>query len=173
MDTQKKRTTWIIVGVIAIIAIWLIGTYNSLASKSQNVEEQWSQVENVMERRNDLIPNLVNSVKGSMNQENKVFGNIAKARENYNNADTKSEKMKANNQIENSTGKLGNIIVERYPNLKSSDNVNTLMNQLEGSENRIATERRRYNQRVNEYNRSLVTFPNNVAANMFGFKKKP
>ncbi|MGX7244515.1 LemA family protein [Enterococcus quebecensis] len=172
---MKKNTTK--VGLIALIVIVLFGVfgvsqYNGLAKKEQSVESQWSQVENVMQRRADLIPNLVNTVKGSMQQEQKVFGDIAKAREAYGSANNDSEKIKASQELDQSVGTLINVINENYPDLKSSNNVQTLMTQLEGTENRISVERKRYNEVVKEYNEQVVSFPKNIFANMMGLGKK-
>ena len=117
--------TSIVLGVIvAICLIFGIGTYNSLAKQNQAVEAQWSQVENVMQRRADLVPNLVNAVKGQMGQEQKVFGDIAEARKSYANADSTTSKAKADDQLNKSVGTLINVIKENYPNLQSSNQVN-------------------------------------------------
>lgn len=171
---QFKPWMWIVgvVGVIAIIAMMFVSMYNGLAKENQNVEAQWSQVENQMQRRYDLIPNLVNSVKGSMKQEKDVFLGIADARKSYGSANTTKEKMAANAQLDQSVGALINVIQENYPDLKSSNNVSTLMTQLEGTENRISTERKRYNDEVRTFNQSVVTFPKNMFANMMGLGQK-
>ena len=135
--------TSIVLGVIvAFCLIFGIGTYNSLAKQNQAVEAQWGQVENVMQRRADLVPNLVNAVKGNMGQEQKVFGDIAEARKSYANASSTTDKAKADDQLNKSVGTLINVIKENYPTLQSSNQVNTLMTQLEGSENRISVERK-------------------------------
>ncbi|MEI5993468.1 LemA family protein [Candidatus Enterococcus mansonii] len=165
------------IGLIALIVVILFGIfgisqYNGLAKKEQSVESQWSQVENVMQRRADLVPNLVNSVKGSMQQEQKVFGDIAKAREAYGSANKDSDKIKASQELDQSVGTLINVINENYPELKSNNNVQTLMTQLEGTENRISVERKRYNDVVKEYNEQVVSFPKNIFANMMGLGKK-
>lgn len=174
---QKKRNTGALIGSVvgAVILIMLltgVGTYNSLAKANQNVDAKWSQVENVMQRRYDLIPNLVNAVKGSMKQEKEVFGAIADARSNYAKADSTKEKAAANAQLDKSVGTLINVIREAYPTLNSNKQVDTLMTQLEGSENRIAVERKRYNEAVQSYNQSVVTFPKNIFANMMGMGQK-
>lgn len=173
MSKSSRRWLWIGIPVVVVLmAVFsLIGTYNSLAKSKQDVDAQWSQVENVMQRRYDLIPNLVNSVKGSMKQEQKVFGDIAEARKSYGNASSSKDKLKADDQLNQSVGTLVNVIGEKYPDLKSNENVSSLMTQLEGSENRISTERRRYNQAIQTYNNSIVTFPKNIFAGMFGFHK--
>jgi LemA protein len=175
---QKKRLspvaiTGIVIAAIAvIIGIYGVSTYNSLAKKNQEVTAQWSQVENVMQRRADLIPNLVSAVKGSMNHETKVFDDIATARRNYSAASTTKEKAAADDQVNQSVGTLLNVIKESYPKLNSQQNVQTLMTQLEGSENRISTERRRYIDDVKTYNQDVVTFPKNIFANMMGLGQK-
>lgn len=173
MSKNTKKILWIGIPVIFVLILVFsaIGTYNSLAKSKQNVDAQWSQVENVMQRRYDLIPNLVNSVKGSMKQEQKVFGQIAEARKSYGNANSASDKMKANAKINSSVGTLINAISENYPELKSNENVSSLMIQLEGSENRISVERRRYNDQVKKYNNSIVTFPKNLMAGALGYHR--
>ncbi|WP_204122939.1 LemA family protein [Lacticaseibacillus mingshuiensis] len=178
MNTIKKLSptaiTAIIIGVVAVIvAIFSISTYNDLAKQDQAVKAKWSQVENVMERRADLIPNLTAAVKGSMSHETKIFDDIAKARQNYYNADSTTAKASADNEVNKSVGTLLNVISESYPTLASNDNVKTLMTQLEGSENRISVERKRYIEAVQDYNSSLVTFPRNLFANLMGLKEKP
>ncbi|MGX7151021.1 LemA family protein [Enterococcus ureasiticus] len=172
MKNNKTRVGLIVLIVIVLIGVFGVSQYNGLAKKEQSVESQWSQVENVMQRRADLVPNLVNSVKGSMQQEQKVFGDIAKAREAYGSANNDSDKIKASQELDQSVGTLINVINENYPELKSNDNVQTLMTQLEGTENRISVERKRYNDVVKEYNEQVVSFPKNIFANMMGLGKK-
>ncbi|WP_125710685.1 LemA family protein [Lacticaseibacillus porcinae] len=175
---QSKRlspvaiTGLIIAAVAVIFGIYGVSTYNSLAKQNQEVTAQWSQVENVMQRRADLIPNLVSAVKGSMNHETEIFDNIAKARSNYNNATTTKAKATADSQLQAQTANLISVIKESYPQLSSQANVQTLMTQLEGSENRISTERQRYIEDVKAYNQSVVTFPKNIFANMMGLGQK-
>jgi len=165
--------TGIVIGVIVVVlGIFGVSTYNSLARQNQTVEAQWSQVENVMQRRADLIPNLVNSVKGSMKQEQKVFGDISKARENYSAAKTTTDKANADAALGQSVGTLINVINENYPDLKSNNQVEALMTELEGSENRISVERKRYIDEVRDYNQSVVSFPKNVVAGMMGLGQK-
>lgn len=172
MQSRKFSPWWIVLAIVVVLGAMGIGTYNSLAKQNQEVDAQWSQVENVMQRRYDLIPNLVSAVKGSMKQEQKVFGQIADARKSYGSATTAKEKATADNKINSSVGTLINVIQENYPDLKSNSNVATLMTQLEGSENRIAVERRRYIEEVKTYNQSVVTFPKNILASMMGMGKK-
>lgn len=172
MKKNKSKVGIIVLVVVVLFVIFGITQYNSLVKEEQSVESQWSQVENVMQRRADLIPNLVNSVQGSMTQEQTVFGDIAKAREAYGSASSESEKIQANQQLDQSVGTLVNVINENYPELKSNENVQTLMTQLEGTENRISVERKRYNEAVKTYNEQVVTFPKNIFANMMGLGKK-
>ncbi|KRO18894.1 LemA family protein [Lacticaseibacillus saniviri] len=174
---QKKMSplaiTGIVIGVVVVIlGIFGVSTYNSLAKENQNVVAQQSQVENVMQRRADLIPNLVNAVKGSMKQEQTVFGDIAKARQNYNNATSTADKADADAKLGQSVGTLISVINEKYPDLKSNNQVSTLMTQLEGSENRISVERKRYIDEVKTYNQKVVSFPTNIFANMMGLGTK-
>lgn len=172
MKNNKSKIGLVALIIVVLIGVFGVSQYNGLAKKEQSVESQWSQVENVMQRRADLVPNLVNSVKGSMQQEQKVFGDIAKAREAYGSANKDSDKIKASQELDQSVGTLINVINENYPELKSNDNVQTLMTQLEGTENRISVERKRYNEVVKEYNEQVVSFPKNIFANMMGLGKK-
>lgn len=172
-----KKTLLVVFGVIvllvAVVAIMAIGKYNQFVKLDQNVENQQAQVEVVLQRRFDLIPNLVESTKGVLKQEQKVFGDIAAARTKYGNAQSGSqEKVQAANELENSLSRLL-VIVENYPELKSDQTVKSLMDELAGTENRIAVERRRYNDNATEYNSAIRTFPNSVFAGMFGFQKRP
>lgn len=160
----------IVLGAI-IIAVSLVGIYNSLVTKSQGVDAQWSQVETQYQRRYDLIPNLVNSVKGMMTQEQTVFLAIADARTKYGAAQTVNEKAAAAGEVETALGRLL-AVMENYPDLKSSQNVTQLMDELAGTENRISVERRRFNDLVRDYNTQIKTFPTNMLAGMFGFSEK-
>lgn len=160
----------IVIGAI-IIAVSLVGIYNSLVTKSQGVDAQWSQVETQYQRRYDLIPNLVNSVKGMMTQEQTVFLAIADARTKYGAAQTVNEKAAAAGEVETALGRLL-VVMENYPDLKSSQNVTQLMDELAGTENRISVERRRFNDLVRDYNTQIKTFPTNMLAGMFGFSEK-
>lgn len=168
------KTIWIILIVIGLgmffVASFVIGTYNSLISSRLTYETQWGQVENQFQRRYDLIPNLVNSVKGMMKQEQAVFGAIADARTKYSGATTINEKVEGASQLESAIGRLL-VIMENYPELKSSQNVTGLMDELAGTENRIAVERMRFNETVRGYNVKVKTFPSNILANMFGFEE--
>ena len=166
------KKTWLIIGaVILFFAFSLISFYNSLVTKTQAIDGQWAQVETQYQRRFDLIPNLVKSVEGIMKQEQTVFGAIAEARTKYSGARTVEEKAKAASQVESALGRLL-VIMENYPELKSAENVTQLMDELAGTENRVAVERRRFNDLVKDYNTAIKKFPANLAAGMFGFSPR-
>lgn len=170
---MSKKTIWIIIIVAAVVIIagWVISMYNSFVKLNAAVDTQWAQVETQYQRRFDLIPNLVNSVKGIMTQEQTVFGDIAKARTQYSGAKNVDEKVAAANELDGAFSRLL-VIVENYPQLKSSENVKDLMTQLEGAENRVSVERGRFNDSVKAMNIAVQTFPGNVFANIFGFKTR-
>ena len=173
---MKKNKTWLavagIVGVIVLILVAVYGsTWNSMNSKRSDVEAQWAQVENVMQRRADLIPNLVSTVKGQMKHEQKIIDAVTDARSAYAKATTPNEKLAADDAIKENTQVLVNAVTENYPELASSQSVQTLMTQLEGSENRISVERRRYIEDVNEYNKKVMSFPSSLVAGQMGFHK--
>lgn len=157
--------------VVILGALYGVSVYNNLVTQGQAVDAQWSKVESSLQRRFDLIPNLVNSVKGSMKQEQAIFTALADARTKYAGAVTITDKAAASSQVEAGLGKLL-AIVENYPTLKSSDAVQTLMTQLEGTENRINTERGRYNDMVQGYNTLVMRFPGSLFARMYGFTAK-
>lgn len=171
-NTGIRTGVFVVIVVVICAAIYGVLTYNQLASAENNVDTKWAQVENVMQRRADLIPNLVSSVKGSMKQEQKVFGEIAESRKMYQAAKTPTEKDQANQALDKNLSVMVNAIHENYPELQSNENVKTLMTQLEGTENRISVERRDYIQEVNHYNQQLVKFPKNIVAKIVGFEKK-
>lgn len=163
-----KKILIVIIAVVAILAFSLIGFYNNLVAKTQAVEGQWAQVETQYQRRFDLIPNLVKSVEGIMTQEQAVFGQIAEARTRYSGAATVEEKVKAAGEVETALGRLL-VVLENYPELRSAENVSQLMDELAGTENRVAVERRRYNELVQDYNTTIKKFPANLIAGTFGF----
>jgi LemA protein len=148
-----------------------LAKYNSLVKANIAVDQQWAQVQSVEQRRFDLIPNLVNSVKGAMKQEQSVFDAIAQARTQYAGATTPDAQAAAANQVEGSLARLL-VVMENYPQLKSIDTVQGLMAELAGSENRIAVERMRYNDMVASYNSSVQMFPGSLVAGMFGFHSR-
>lgn len=157
----------IVLIIVLFMGFW-IHTSNKLNNEYQDCQQQWSQVENVMQRRYDLIPNLTASVKGSMKQEQKVFGQIADARSDYASAKTPQERMKADTKLDKSTNVLIKTIHEQYPELASNNNVRDLMTELEGSENRISTERQNYIATVRTYNQTVTNFPSSIVANAKG-----
>jgi LemA protein len=161
-----------IIAVVVLVALILGGTYNSMVLSQQDVKNQQAQVEVVLQRRFDLIPNLVAATKGIMKQEQTVFLGVAEARASYAAAPAgSSAKIDAANQVETSLGRLL-AIAENYPELKSDKAVQDLMTELAGSENRIAVERQRYNDTATNYNKMIVTFPSSIAASIFGFKQQ-
>lgn len=163
-----KKTLIIILAVVVIIALYVGSTYNSLVVRNEAITGQWAQVENQYQRRFDLIPNLVSSVKGVMTQEKEIFTALADARTRYSGAVTTNAKAAAATQVEGALGRLL-AVVENYPTLKSADTVQNLMIQLEGTENRISVERKSYNDTVLGYNQSIKMFPRSILAAIFGF----
>ncbi|MBN2100613.1 LemA family protein [Candidatus Dojkabacteria bacterium] len=150
-----------------IIAAAVIGLSNNLVQMEEDVDNSWAKVETQYQRRFDLIPNLVASVKGYMEQEQKVFGDIADARTKYSGAESGSaEKVEAANEVESALGRLL-VIMENYPELKSDETVRDLMVELEGTENRIAVERNRYNDEVTDFNKKIRVFPNSLINSIF------
>lgn len=167
----KLKAVWVILGVVVLLGLWAISSYNGLVTKNQEVTTQWAKVKTQYQRRFDLIPNLVESVKGVMKQETEIFTALANARQGYAGAQTVDQKAAAAGQVESSLGRLL-AVVENYPQLKSSETMQTLLAQLEGTENRIATERSRYNDVVNDYNIKVKKFPGSIFASIFGFSVK-
>ena len=145
------------------------GTYNRLVTLEQTVNKKWADVQSVYQRRADLIPNLVETVKGFAQQEQVVFGDIAKARSALLSAGTPSEKIAANQQLDGALGRLL-LVVENYPQLRSNENFLRLQDELAGTENRIAVERKKYNDTLQGYNTYVQQFPNNIFAGWAGFK---
>jgi LemA protein len=158
--------------VIAMAAGLSGCSYNKFTTQEEAIKAQWAQVQNQLQRRNDLIPNLVESVKGFAAHESGVFKDIADARSRLLAAKTPQETIEAANQQTSALGRLL-AIVESYPQLKANEQFNRLMDELSGTENRLATERMRYNERIQEYNTQRRRFPSNVTAKMFGFKEYP
>ncbi|MBI4124450.1 MAG: LemA family protein [Deltaproteobacteria bacterium] len=169
------KKVWIILAIVAL-ALLIFGSscvskYNQLVTLNEGIAGAWSQVENVLQRRNDLIPNLVNTVKGYAAHEQEIFENVAQARSQWASAKTINEKVRANAALESALGRLL-AVVERYPDLKASQNFLALQDELAGTENRIATERRRYNEVVRQYNTLVRRFPTNLVAKVTGFEYK-
>jgi LemA protein len=160
----------IIVVLALIFGSVYVGRRNQMAIKREAVNAAWSQVDVVLQRRADLIPNLVQTVKGYAVQEQTVFGDIAAARAALVGAKTPSDKIAANGQLDSALGRLL-VIVENYPQLKSNENFMRLQDELAGTENRIAVERKRYNDTVQDYNTYISLFPNSLVASMAGFMR--
>ena len=163
-----KKTLLVIALIVLLIAGYSWSSYNRLVSLNETATAQWHQVETQYQRRFDLIPNLVESVKGTMKQEQAVFTAIADARTRYSGATTVNDKAAAASQVESALGRLL-VITENYPTLKSSDTVVNLMTQLEGTENRVSVERTRFNTDVQAYEVAIKRFPSSVIASAFGF----
>jgi len=163
----------IVIIILALIAVIFFGQYvsvrNTLVQKNESVKAAWSQVDIVLQRRADLIPNLVETVKGYARQEQTVFGDIAAARSALLSAKTPQDKIAANGQLDEAIGRLL-VIVENYPQLKSNENFLRLQDELAGTENRIAVERKRYNDTLQDYNTYIQQFPHNIFAGWAGFK---
>ncbi|CCY91743.1 MULTISPECIES: LemA family protein [unclassified Phocaeicola] len=176
-----KKTWIIIIAVIAVIAVYGVSSYNSMVSQEEAVGTAWSNVENQYQRRADLIPNLVNTVKGYAAHEKETFDAVVSARAKATQTtvsidDLTPEKMEAYQRAQGEVGSaLSRLlaVTENYPELKANENFQTLQAQLEGTENRISVERRNFNDVAREYNTSIRRFPKNIFAGMFGFEKRP
>lgn len=170
------KTALIVVAILVVIALLgfgqLMGTRNQLVTESAAIDQAWSQVDVVLQRRADLIPNLVETVKGFAKHEETVYKEIADARAALGGAQTPSDKIAANAKLDSALSRLL-VVVENYPQLKSNENFLRLQDELAGTENRIAVERRNYNEAVQRYNTDIALFPKNIAASMFGFGPKP
>jgi LemA protein len=164
----------VVIGVIVLAVVifggQLMGQRNQLVTERNEIDARWAQVDNDMKRRADLIPNLVETVKGYAKQEQTVIGEVANARAALLGARSKDEEITANNQLSGALGRLL-VLTENYPNLKSDENFLRLQDELAGTENRIAVSRRDYNEAVKRYNTDVELFPKNIAASIFGFQK--
>jgi len=173
-EENEMKGLIVVVVILVVVALIGFGQYvgvrNTLVTKDQAVKAAWSQVDIVLQRRADLIPNLVETVKGYAQQEVTVFGDIAKARSALLSAQTPSDKIAANGQLDGALGRLL-VIVENYPQLKSNENFMRLQDELAGTENRIAVERKRYNDTLQDYNTYVLQFPNNIYAGFAGYKQ--
>ena len=171
-----KRGGLIAVAVIAVLLIGvggcLVGNYNKLVTSKETVSQRWAQVDNQLQRRNDLIGSLVESVKGTALQEQQVFGDIAKARAAMAGARTPEQAIEAGRAMDSALGRLF-VVVENYPQLRSNEAFLQLMDELAGTENRLSTERMRYNQEVQSYNVLVKRFPTNLYATAFNFDQAP
>ena len=180
MDFLKKHKTIVIIAVLAIIAMWGISAYNGLVSMDEGVQTKWADVETQYQRRADLIPNLVNTVKGYAAHESETLQAVVEARAkatsmnidpNNMSAEQIANFQKAQDGVSSALGRLL-VTVEKYPDLKANENFKELQAQLEGTENRISVARRDYNEAARKYNTTLRSFPKNILAGMFGFEKK-
>ena len=164
--------TWIVlavvVGALVLVGVFAVGQYNSLVRTRESVDASWAQVENVLQRRADLIPNLVETVRGYAAHEREIFTAVADARSRLLAARDPAEAAEANQGLDSALGRLL-AIAENYPQLRASETFTRLQDELAGTENRIAVERRRYNEEVRGYNATVQTFPTNVFAGVFGF----
>ncbi len=172
--TKTNKTILIVIAILVLVIVipytYLKGTYNTLVSMDEEVKAAWAQVENQLQRRYDLIPNYVETVKGYASHEKEVFIKVTEARSRVAGAGNINEKIQANNALSSALSRLL-VVVERYPELKANTNFIRLQDELAGTENRIAVERRRFNEKVKVYNIKIRTFPTNIIAGMFGFEK--
>lgn len=160
----------ILVGALSVYSFFK-GTYNSFVQIDETVSGTWAEVENNLQRRYDLIPNLVNTVKGYAEQEKDIFKGVAEARSKVGGAGSVKERMDAENELGSALSRML-LVVENYPQLKSDANFRMLQDELSGTENRLAVARKRYNDAVKQYNIQVRRFPQNLVANMFGFEKR-
>lgn len=166
-----SKKAWIILGVVVLIFVmFFISINNKLISAHENLDASWAQVENVLQRRYDLIPNLVNTVKGYAEHEKSLFTEVADLRSRWADAGTRDDKIAASSGLEGALSRLM-VVVEQYPDLKANQNFLALQDELAGTENRIAVERRRYNDAIREYNNLVRKFPSSVIAGIRGFEK--
>ena len=179
---MKATKIWIVVlGVLAIIALWAVNAYNGLVENEETVESAWGQVENQYQRRADLVPNLVAVVKGYATHESETFENVVKARARATQvvvdpSNVTPEQLAAfqaaQGELSQALGRLL-AVAESYPDLKANENFRDLQTQLEGTENRIAVARQQFNDTAREYNTRVRRFPGNIIASFFGFERKP
>lgn len=162
----------IILGIIVVIILMFVGGYNKMVGLDESVKTEWAQVDVQLQRRYDLIPNLVETVKGYAAHEREVFIQVTEARSKVGEAKTVEDKIGANNQLTSALSRLL-VVVERYPELKANTNFISLQDELAGTENRIAVSRRRYNESVRLYNQYIRRFPTNFIAGMFNFERAP
>ena len=176
----KNKTLWIIIAVVLVLFFWVRGVYNSMVTQDESVKTAWSQVENQYQRRLDLIPNLVNTVKGYASHERATLEGVINARANATkttidptnlNEETMKQFQAAQGELSSALSRLM-VVVERYPDLKANQNFMELQAQLEGTENRISVERKRFNEVAQNYNTNIRSCPTNILAGMFGFQPK-
>ena len=176
----KNKTVWIIIAVVAVLFFWMQGVYNNMVTRGEEVSAAWSQVENQYQRRMDLIPNLVNTVKGYASHERETLEGVVQARAEATQTRIDPSNLTAESlqAFQSAQGELSSalsrlmVVLERYPDLKANQNFQELQAQLEGTENRIATERKRFNEVARSYNVYIRKFPNNILSGLFGFEAK-
>lgn len=176
----KNKVVWIIIAIVAILFFWVKGVYNNMVTQDEGVKTAWSQVENQYQRRMDLIPNLVNTVKGYAAHEKETLEGVVNARAEATKTtiDPSNLTEESLKKFQSAQGELGNalsrlmLVLERYPDLKANQNFMELQAQLEGTENRISVERKRFNEVAQSYNTYIRQFPNNILSGMFGFNRK-
>jgi len=175
---MAKKVFWIAIPIVIIIIIlwslasWFINTRNQLVYLEENINATWAEIDNQLQRRNDLIPNLVATVKGYAAHENEIFTNIAEARAKLAGAGNVTEKAAASNQLESALSRLL-VIIENYPQLKADQSFIRLQDELAGTENRLTVARKRYNDGVNTFNAKIRFFPASIVANQMGLERKP
>ena len=169
--SRGRLVPWVVVGLAVIAVLWYVSTRNSLVRLEEQIDSSWSEIDNQLQRRSDLIPNLVATVKGFATQEQQVFGQIADARARMAGAGTVTEKADAYNQLQSALSRLL-VVVENYPDLKSNQNFIRLQDELAGTENRIAVARKRYNDAVRVFNTRIRQFPSSMVADGMGLAKR-
>ena len=173
LNNKRKGVSGIVIAIIAIIAvlaIFLIPSYNGLVKQKEQLDESYAQVQNVVQRRADLIPNLVNTVKGYSKHEKDTLTEVTEARAGIQNAKGPKELADANEQMSQAIRNI-NVVAESYPELKADKQFSQLMDELAGTENRISVERKNYNNEVKDYNTKVKSFPTSIFASMMGFEK--
>ncbi|MEH6938866.1 LemA family protein [Bacillus sp. JJ664] len=168
---MRNKGVWIALIIVVVLIFMGVGSYNGFVSQEENVTNKMSQVDNQLKRRSDLIPNLVNTVKGYAQQEKDVIASVTEARAKLAGAQSTAEKSKADQELSGALSRLL-VVVENYPELKSNENFRALMDSLEGTENRLAVARKDYNDAVTLYNQKIKKFPGVLLAGTFGFDKK-
>lgn len=173
---MNARPKWLIpvaavVGVVVILVVAIVGSYNGMVDKETEVDRAFADLDGELQRRVDLIPNIVETAEAALEQEQEIFGELARARANYAGAASPDERLEAGSQVESALGRLL-VIVENYPTLQSNQNLRDVQVQLEGTENRVVQARRVYNEVTTDYNRTIRRFPRAVFAGIFGFDKR-
>ena len=168
---EKNKKILIVVAVVVLLVLWVVGKYNSFITLNENINNQWAQVDTQLQRRFDLIPNVVKTIKGNTKQEKDVFTALADARTHYAGSTTVDQKAKAAGEVESSLSRLL-VIAENYPVLQSSQAFRDLTVELEGTENRISVERMKYNDLVKSLNTSVKRFPSSIIASIFGIPER-